>query len=79
MKLLTQRSIRVPHFLLQKDNILAVNSDSTRKTDCITTSRLFAIICERLVVSQIEAGANSAKTVKASATPRVTLGLQVYL
>ena len=49
------------------------------RDDCITTSRLFAIICYRLVVSQIESEASSAKSMKASPTPRETLGLQVYL
>ena len=33
----------------------------------------------RFVVSQIEAEANSAKTMKASPTPRESLSLQVYL
>ena len=49
-------------------------SDNESKIDCIAISWLFAIICKVFVVSQTEAEANSAKTMKAIPTPRVTLG-----
>ena len=42
--------------------------------DCTAISCLFAIVCEVFFVSQTEAEANSAKTMKASPTPRVILG-----
>ena len=37
-------------------------------------SPLYFFVCEVVVVSQTEAGANSAKTMKAIPTPRVTHG-----
>ena len=47
--------------------------------DCIAINCLFAIVCEVFVFSQTEAEVNSAKTIKASPTLRVTLGRQVKL
>ena len=54
-----------------------MNIDNESRIDCIAIICLFAIVCEVSVVSQTEAEANSAKTMKASPTPRVTLDLQV--
>ena len=45
---------------------------TTRAIDCIAINGLFAIVCEVFVVSQTEAEANSAKTMRANPTPRVT-------
>ena len=47
------------------------NSENKGKIDRIAISCWFAIICNVFVVSQTEAEANSAKTMKVSLTPRV--------
>ena len=61
------------HKLLKEANI-ETHEVKRIAIDCIAISCLFAIACEVVVVSQTEAEANSAKTMTASPTPRVTLG-----